>query len=333
MNYYFYPGEDDVFFDALDDINNSNYIKQGIIVEREVYKRHDQRIVKFRNKLSYHSKKSNLLTRLYDDFAWLIFSRIKDEINNKIDSCYIFSNLTIKLIPYKVLKKLSSDRNSHLILYLLDSSNNPLCYEALELTNSVKFDAVFTFDKKDAEKYQFRHIYYIYSRIAQNSNTNNQSNLNHKKIGFWGSDKGRVSLLTDLSKVFSKYNISYFYSIVGVEKPEAIKDYNINVNNPITYREIVNKLQYVDVILDLVVPGQNGLSYRAIEAVCYNKKLLTNNPAILEFPYYDERYMRYFDSADNIDIEFINSNIKANYEYNNEYSPIKFLEMIKSIVE
>lgn len=333
MNYYFYPGNDDVFFDALTDINNNSYTKQGVFVRREVYKNFDKRIVRFRNRLSFHSKKSDPLTRLYDDLSWLFFSGIKDEIEIKKESCYVFSNLTIKLIPYRVLRKLSLDKNSHLVLYFLDSSNNPLCFEALELAKCVKFDAVFTFDKKDANKYGFRHIYYIYSKIEQISNTEHQGFICRKKIGFWGSDKGRVPLLANLSKIFSKYNISYFYSIVGVKNTELVKDNNITINNPIPYREMINRLQDVDIILDVVVPGQSGLSYRAVEAVCYNKKLLSNNPSIVEFPYYDKRYMRYFDSIEDIDIDFLNNNTKVDYKYHNEYSPVQFLRIIASIVE
>lgn len=333
MKYYFYPGNDDVFHDALDDINNTDYINQGVFVIKDLYSPFDHEIVQLRNRLSYHYMKSDPIVKFVDSINWYLFSAIKKDFDTCDETCYIFSNLTVRLIPYYILKRLSLDQNKHLILYFLDSSNNPLCFEALELTKSIKFDAIFTFDKNDASRFGFRHIYYIYSKFRQNQKIKASDKTAHHKLGFWGSDKGRLPLLEGLSEMLSRYNISHHFSIVGVDEGITNNDTNIEINHSIPYREIIDELQNVDIILDVVVPGQTGLSYRAIEAVCYNKKLLTNNPTILQFPYYNQRYMRYFDSVDSVDISFLLDDDKVQFEYNNEYSPVKFLNTIKSIVE
>ena len=76
-----------------------------------------------------------------------------------------------------------------------------------------------------------------------------------------------------------------------------------------------------------------GLSLRPYEAVCYNRKLLTNNKSILDFPYYDSRYMQYFETVEEIDWDWVKEDIPVDYGYDCKFSPMRLLEHMVSFCE
>ena len=70
-----------------------------------------------------------------------------------------------------------------------------------------------------------------------------------------------------------------------------------------------------------------------MEAICYNKKLLTNNKSIFEFPYYNPQYMRYFSDISQIDMEFLKREETVDYGYNGDYSPLNFIKRIETDIK
>ena len=96
-----------------------------------------------------------------------------------------------------------------------------------------------------------------------------------------------------------------------------------------SYEEVLGGVLRSKVILEILQEGQSGPSLRYYEAVCYNKKLLSNNPNIVHFPYYDSRYMRYFSSPEDIDIAWITEDCDVDYHYKGDFSPVNMLDLIK----
>lgn len=68
-----------------------------------------------------------------------------------------------------------------------------------------------------------------------------------------------------------------------------------------------------------------------MEAVCYNKKLLTNNSQTTEYPYYNSEYMKCFKKVEDIDIEWLTDLKPVNYNYKGDFSPIKLIDYLRSI--
>ena len=60
----------------------------------------------------------------------------------------------------------------------------------------------------------------------------------------------------------------------------------------------------------------------------YNKKLLTNNYSICNLPFYNSKYMKSFQTFEDIDLEWVRRKEIINYGYTNEFSPVKILYMI-----
>lgn len=95
------------------------------------------------------------------------------------------------------------------------------------------------------------------------------------------------------------------------------------------YAELLARELNSNCLLELVQPGQKQQTLRYLEAVVYNKKLLTNNAYARELPFYDERYMRVFGHPDEIDVGWVKERADVDYGYRDEFSPAKLPELIE----
>ena len=87
-------------------------------------------------------------------------------------------------------------------------------------------------------------------------------------------------------------------------------------------------------MLEIVTKGQTGITLRTVEAICFNKKLLTNNSMIKNMPFYDSRYMKLISEMKDIEDydRFINNNDEVHYENCNYFSPIMLLRKINKMI-
>lgn len=100
----------------------------------------------------------------------------------------------------------------------------------------------------------------------------------------------------------------------------------------VLYEEVISDVLSTNCILEFVAKGQKAQTARYYEAVCYNKKLLTNNPSVKDLQFYDPRYIQYFETIDDIDFAWIKKKEKVDYHYNGEFSPIHALEKLEKIL-
>ena len=219
--------------------------------------------------------------------------------------------------------------NVKFILFFIDTVAFPLCHDAARLLKSGVMDLTFSFDKKDAEEYGMKHWHSPYSRVLED----------------------------DLAKEYALYLCCDAYTrrdkilqIVEACKTNAVKHYFHlrckdsqtaatfqNIDNGmelyeaswLPYEQVLKESLKANCILEIVRPGQSGLTLRSYEAVCYNRKLLTNNKAILKFEFYDSRFMQYFEKVEDINWEWVKQEIEVDYHYNGEFSPIHLLEDIE----
>lgn len=233
----------------------------------------------------------------------------------------ILSNISVPFSSFLYLKHLQK-QGCKVVLYFLDSMvNREYTAEALEYTKKMNFDAVYTYDKNDAIKFGFKHFYTMYSSLSAGSSLEVKYDLS-----FVGSNNGRYELVKFIMEKFSQYKTyTSMFQLTDLE----LKNAHFQNSASLDYKEVVQIALNSKCILDVVsFEKQAGLSLRPYEAVVYNKKLITNNPAILDFPYYDSHYMLYFKDPSTIDESFIEDDSIVDYKYDGRFSPIHFLEMI-----
>jgi len=187
-----------------------------------------------------------------------------------------------------------------------------------------KFDLNCSFDLNNCKQYGFYHFWGIYSKPIYTMNHENNT------LFFLGLDKGRLHVIKSIYDASIKFGLTTDFIIINDNADEYSENGFIVQKNRVSYADSITRLNNAGCVLEIVTMGQNGLSLRAIEAIIFNKKLLTNNKAILSSPYFNPKFMRYFESLEDIDFDFISSDITVDYNYKGDFSPIKLLENIES---
>lgn len=197
--------------------------------------------------------------------------------------------------PVQLLKYIRNKNHDCHLFYLLwntvGSIKSPLFFNEkrefqslLNLQNLYGYRIV-SFDKKDCEKFGF-----IFNKqcVPKLNFKNNEVKL-LQDIFFIGQDKGRMSFLMSLQKLFESEGLVFNCFVF----PDKTKTYTsaeekfYYKGDFLSYQEVVSIDLQSRAILDIVQDGQEGLTWRPIEAIYYNKKLITNFKAIQTYEFYD----------------------------------------------
>ena len=148
-----------------------------------------------------------------------------------------------------------------------------------------------TFDETDAIKYNMKFNPQFYS-----SNIKNDFDTEKKSVIFLGRNKNRKKVIDNIDMLLSNYNIEHNFIIIEKEK------------DLLPYSDYLKLLSNNNTILDIIDCEHTGLTLRCLEALFFNKKLITNNSNIKNYNFYNKRniFILNEDNPDNL-IEFLNS--------------------------
>ena len=251
------------------------------------------------------------------------------------DTCYMFSSEALAYLSERLLLKIKNHlAKPRLVLLLVDSlhANSIHLQWVRPMIKKIPWDLVLTYDKRDAKEFNFTYMgCNIYSFDSNCQPSNKESD-----IYFVGANKaGRnvyveklynYLVLNGVSCNFHLMDRKYrAYKYIGKSKPGL----KYHLFSRLGYGDILADVLASNCILEVVQKGQKAQTARYYEAVCANKKLLTNNHYIKELPFYDERYMKIYDDFNDIDIEWIKCKEKIDYGYNGEFSPVKILDVVR----
>lgn len=160
---------------------------------------------------------------------------------------------------------------------------------------------IWSFDKKDCQKYHLREN----NQFIDREMFNNLSNEIKYDLCFVGLDKGRLKQLLNLKSEFDKKNVSTYLYIVDSNKNSSD---SYDYENRISYRELLDIEAKSRALLDIVQPEQKGQTLRPIEALFFKKKVVTNNVSILDAVFYNREniFVLGIDNIENIE-EFLKS--------------------------
>ena len=265
---------------------------------------------------------------LYDKVLEKYYEEVINSVENK-EYDYIWV-LRGEYTPIKSLKLMKEKfPNAKLILYMWDS-----------IVNNKKidkkwpcFDRVITFDRKDYLHYQdeieFLPLYYYEDCIPE-------THVNEKvyDIGFIGTGHGDRILIANAIKNQCEEKGLKFYSFMFLPH-KLVYLYN-KLTNPAFQNAKVNDFSYEKLpfekvyeiydqskcVLDIESITQTGLTMRTIEIVGLHKKLITTNPDIVNYDFYNKNNIQLLDrSAPVLDEVFINSEyVELEEEVYKQYS-------------
>lgn len=181
------------------------------------------------------------------------------------------------------------------IFYTYDSFKNNS--NGLEILNY--FDKKFTFDNEDAIRYKMNFRPLFFAKDYGILNAGKKEFINDLAfIGTAHSD--RYSISEKSKKWCEKHHLKMFAFYFSPSKTlfrfkkitdKEFKNFDekkISFKS-LTHNKIVNIYKNTKVILDINHPGQNGLTMRTFETLGAGRKLITTNPKVKAYPFYDSQ--------------------------------------------
>lgn len=259
-----------------------------------------------------------------------LYNAIKVEVGKTDNVVVIFLNAALYFNSYLVGSIRYYKRKwpfLKMVLFYLDVVGTGVCKNADYLRENGMFDLVYTVDERDAER-----INAIKWRTCYSADSELAKNKAKEDLYFCGALKDRGVIIEHCAKLAFSNKVNSKMDIICDKNSWNMKDIpGVNVHNFgkfISYPEVLGRQLNAKCMLEIVQQGQVALTLRPYEAVVYNRKLLTNNRSILNFTFYDERFMRYFEVSDDIDWDWVKEDIAVDYGYKGEFSPVYLVEDI-----
>lgn len=221
--------------------------------------------------------------------------------------------------------------NVKLIALLVDSIHGSSIQMKLvrEKLQSKVWDYILTYDKYDAEEFDYKWIGYTYYS-AHNDTPKGQR---ESDIYCVSSPKGRDETYAKLYNLFESKGLSCNFRLFTHAKEKYLPGTDLEyIHRFMKYDDVVGEIKASNCILEILQSNQKMQTIRYFEAVVYNKKLLTNNPHICELPYYDSKYMKFFSSIEKIDVDWIRKRETIHYDYHDEFSPNNLVQTLEQLV-
>ena len=166
-----------------------------------------------------------------------------------------------------------------------------------KLIDDTNIDEIWTYNRFDAEKYGINYNPQFYDYVKKTENKEVKYD-----VVFMGRSKGRKEELLKLQNKFEEKSLTTNFNIIENEK--NIIDYNL----------YLEKVLESKCILDYSISKKCGLSLRPLEALFFEKKLITNNIDIVNYKFYNKN---------NIFILGVDDLEEIEYFFHCEYKPIE----------
>ena len=248
-------------------------------------------------KYEYHSIFEKIANFFYKVFLKKNIKKIKrqeyiiDELS-KIGKQDHILVIRPDLIEKKIHKKIKSFTQNY-IAYIYDSCKR---FPIDHLLDDI-FDRIFSFDLEDVKTYNFEHITnYIYLEKQAPS-----SSFDYDVFIVMSPDE-RLQQLNAIAKQLSELNISFKFIVVSHKNVPGLYPGIEYTNQEIGTKELKTYIEKSKVVLDLLRKNHNGMSFRIFEALAYQKKIITTNPSVKLYDFYDANNILVLDGED-IDID------------------------------
>jgi len=189
------------------------------------------------------------------------------------------------------------------------------------------FDRFFVFDPEDTQFANLQlpylgNFYFTLPRLTQNPAPS--QNLAY----FVGTySKERIEILSQLHSLLSKTRLQISMHMYSRKKRTLPADQQFIdlTTRTLSYEQNIETVKNAFLLIDITVDCHKGLSLRFFEALCFDKKLITNNPDVQYYEFYhpdnifiygkDE--LSQFESFIRKPYHTIDHNIKQKYSFDN----------------
>lgn len=202
--------------------------------------------------------------------SWLLFNKeLRNELRGLTENDTLLICDYTPLCLFKSIARLININVKKNLWIWNPIKNNKEYYEVfLKKIKKLGFSAA-TFDPSDAETFNINFYPQFYRMVVDKKN---DSQILYD-FYFIGASKGRDKIINSLNETLSPKYKTYL-KLVNKK------------SDSITYSENINNVIHSRCLVDIVQEGQSGLTLRPLEALAYNKKLISNNKNLIICDFY-----------------------------------------------
>ena len=196
--------------------------------------------------------------------------------------------------------------------------------------NEKLIDVWGSYDEEEAKKYHFD---FFYPEIESMISFPHEDLTPTCDVFFAGAAKKRLPKLLEAYDFLTDHGLRCHFIIMDAKTTETDMREGIDYTHElIPYREMLLRSIRCKCMLEINQDGAVGMTSRFLEAVMYNKKLITNSQPVKDSPFYRPEYIKLYDNITEIDPSFVLDDTPVDYGYNNEFSPIGLIEHIDNVI-
>lgn len=276
-------------------------------------------------------------------FVYKLFSFIKIRTNNSKWSIYLLRFIYPLYYPTLIQGEkdycfvfISDIWDINFIRYL--KNTYPGCKVVMALRDLVKtkwfynelyqsrlVDHWMSYDEGDCKMYNMTHFSEFESKI----DVDTSSTIKHSDVFFTGRAKQRLPQLIECYDHLTSLGLKCLFIILDAPEAQKVeREGVIYTNTYMTYRKMLEYSIRSKCLLDVNQEGALGFTSRFLEAIIYNKLLLTNSVGVSNHPLYDKRFICEFKNIKEVQASFFEEKDEVKYNYHGEFSPIFFLKTI-----
>ena len=139
-----------------------------------------------------------------------------------------------------------------------------------------------TFDPQDANQHEM----FLHNQIYRLPEQKNLATYEIYDFFFIGLNKGRFGTLKELNSRLLEWGYTTKFIIVDRHEKCGVIDGIEIRNKEVDYNETLQLIRQSKVLVDCTKTKQSGITLRVIEGLFLNKKVLSNNSAIKNLPFY-----------------------------------------------
>lgn len=202
-------------------------------------------------------------------------------------------------------------------------------FQKYQLANGTVYDYWMSYDEDECKKYGFKHFDEFESKLPITIS----KDYPIADVFFTGRAKDRLPRLVEIYDKLAQQGVKCLFLIMSAPKETQVEREGIRyIDKPISYAEMLRMTVNSNCLLDLNQEECVGYTSRILEAIIYNKKLITDNATILRTKYYNPHYTLYIKSTEDIKAEFVKEKIEVDYHYDNEFSPLNRIALIDKML-
>ena len=237
--------------------------------------------------------------------------------------CFVLLNPYIPIDYIKYIKATYPDAKIVALHRDLLSVYQKICPDFIK---NPLFDLEMSIDPEESKKYGMLYFDEFESKIDILPNPE----IPVSDVFFAGKAKDRVERLVKAYDILSEAGLKCLFYITCAKENEQIERSGIIYGKkPLSYRRFLEYTLNARCILEINQENAFGYTSRFLEAVLYNKLLITDNKWVKNSKYYRPDYIDCIENIKAIDPKFITDfSGTIDYEYQGEFSPVRLIDQI-----